>query len=99
MAASKEVAPIADIRDALQKQVDRDYITRAIKAEIITAKYGYDASYPYRLEGDTQIAKAIEELPAAAKLETQAAEVRAHGNGTPTSAGSRAASNSLPKTQ
>jgi len=98
-AASKDVAPLADIHDALQKPVDRDYLSRAIKAEIVTAKYGYDASYPYRLEGDTQIAKAIEELPAAAKLETQAADVRAHGDGTTANAGSRAASNSLPKSQ
>jgi len=98
-AASKDVAPLADIHDALQKPVDRDYLTRAIKAEIVTAKFGYDASYPYRLEGDSQIAKAIDELPAAAKLETQAAEARAHGDGTTANAGSRAASNSLPKTQ
>jgi len=95
-AASKDVAPLADIHDALQKPVDRDYLTRAVKAEIVTAKYGYDASYPYRLEGDTQIAKAIEELPEAAKLETHAAEMRSHGTQPAPTSGSRA-SNSLPK--
>jgi len=97
-AAGKEIAPMADIRDAMAKPVDRAYLERAVKAEIITAKFGYDASYPFRLQGDSQIAKAIDELPTAAKLELQAAEVRAHGTPSPATAGSRAASNSLPKT-
>ena len=42
---------MADIRDALQKPNDRKYIERALKAEIIAAKFGFDASYPYPSAG------------------------------------------------
>jgi carboxyl-terminal processing protease len=98
-AASKDIAPIADIRDALQKPNDRRYLERALKAEIVAAKFGFDASYPYRLQGDTQVEKAIELFPEAQKLAAQASE---HPNGEPgaNNAGSRAASNNnAPKTQ
>src|SRR3954465_1427536 len=76
-ASDKDVAPVADIREALQKPNDRNFIERALKAEIIAAKFGFDASYPYRLQGDNQIAKAIEVLPDAQKLAEKAAAV--HG--------------------
>src|SRR5687768_218076 len=75
-AADKEVAPEADIRDALQNADDRKFVERALKAEIVAAKYGYDASYPYRLQGDAQVEKALEVFPEAQKLATLAA---AHG--------------------
>src|SRR5437763_5798227 len=75
-AAEKDIAPLADINEALQKPNDRHYIDRALKAEIIAAKFGFDASYPYRLEGDTQIEKAVEILPESQKLATKAAELR-----------------------
>ena len=78
-AAAQDVAPAADIQQTLQKPVDRNYLERALKAEIVAAKYGLDASYPYRLQGDTQVEKAIEVLPQSQKLATLAAEVRAHG--------------------
>jgi carboxyl-terminal processing protease len=84
-AAEKETAPLADIRDALTKPEDRKFIERSIKAEIIAAKFGYDASYPYRLEGDTQVEKALEVLPQAQKLASMAADVQgkdAHGGDT-----------------
>jgi carboxyl-terminal processing protease len=97
-AASKEIAPIADIHEDLQKPVDRDYLTRALKAEIIAAKYGYDASYPYRLQGDTQVAKAIELFPQAQQLAMKAAELRGPGRAGSGEAGTRAASNA-PKTK
>ncbi len=80
-AADKDIAPLADIRDALQKPNDRHFIERALKAEIIAAKYGFDASYPFRLQGDTQIEKALELFPDAQKLALKAAEVR--GRNTP----------------
>ncbi|HEX3111234.1 MAG TPA: hypothetical protein VHU41_19180, partial [Thermoanaerobaculia bacterium] len=70
-------APLADIRDALTKPEDRKFIERSIKAEIIAAKFGFDASYPYRLEGDTQVEKALEVLPQAQKLASLAADVEA----------------------
>ena len=99
-AASKDIAPIADIRDALQKPNDRRYIERALKAEIIAAKYGYDASYPYRLQGDNQVEKALELFPEAQKLAMQASEAQSHSQPGANNAGSRAASNSgAPKTQ
>src|SRR5881275_1488546 len=91
-AASKDIAPIADIKDALQKPNDRRYIERALKAEIIAAKFGFDASYPFRLQGDTQVEKALEVFPEAQKLAAQAVE-HAHGAAGANNAGSRAASN------
>jgi len=76
-AAEKDAAPLADIRDALTKPEDRKFIERSIKAEIIASKFGFDASYPYRLEGDTQVEKALEVLPQAQKLASLAADVEA----------------------
>jgi len=96
-AADKEIAPVADIRDALQKPADRRYIERALKAEIIAAKYGFDASYPFRLEGDSQIEKALEILPESQKLAVKAAEVRSHGTPGASDAGT-ARAQAAPKT-
>jgi carboxyl-terminal processing protease len=99
-AASKDIAPRADIVEALQKPNDRRYIERALKAEIIAAKFGYDASYPYRLQGDMQVEKALELFPEAQKLAAQASAMRPHGAPGANNAGSRAASNDgVPKSQ
>jgi carboxyl-terminal processing protease len=99
-AAAKDIAPRADIVEALQKPNDHRYIERALKAEIIAAKYGYDASYPYRLQGDNQVEKALELFPEAQKLAAQASEMQKQGQPGSNNAGSRAASNSgAPKTQ
>lgn len=57
-----------EIREAIADAGNRDWLERALKAEIIAAKYGFDASYPYRLRGDEQVARAIAALPDAAKL-------------------------------
>src|SRR5438477_995832 len=98
-AVSKEIAPLSDIREALAKPDDRNYIERALKAEIVAAKYGYDASYPFRLQGDAQVEKALEVFPQAQKLAAVAADARAKNGGTgATDAGSRAAA-ALPKTK
>jgi carboxyl-terminal processing protease len=98
-AADKDIAPIADIRETLQKPDDRNYIERALKAEIVAAKDGYDASYPYRLQGDKQVDKALELFPEAQKLATLAASARAKEGTIGTNpAGSRAAQ-ALPKTR
>ena len=75
-AAEKDAAPLADIREALTKPEDRKFIERSIKAEIIAAKFGFDASYPFRLEGDTQVEKALEVLPQAQKLASTAADAQ-----------------------
>jgi len=98
-AADKDIASLEDIRAALQKPDDRKYIERALKAEIVAAKFGFEASYPYRLEGDNQVEKALELFPQAQKLASMAADIRAHGNeGNPADAGTRAAQ-ALPKTR
>jgi carboxyl-terminal processing protease len=97
--ASKDVANESDIRDALKNAADRNYVERALKAEIVAAKFGFDASYPYRLQGDAQVEKAIELFPDAQKLATIAADTRArNGEGTSSNAGTRAAQ-AVPKTR
>ncbi|HSY52115.1 MAG TPA: S41 family peptidase [Thermoanaerobaculia bacterium] len=90
-ATDKDIAPVADIRDALQKPNDRAFIERALKAEMIAAKYGFDASYPYRLQGDNQIEKAIEELPESQKLAEKAAAIHTAPGANSSDAGTRAA--------
>jgi carboxyl-terminal processing protease len=91
-AIDKDVAPAADVREAVTKPNDRKYIERVLKAEIVAAKSGYDASYPYRLQGDTQVEKALELFPDAQKLATKAAELRGHDlPGGKSDAGTRAA--------
>ncbi|HEX7679827.1 MAG TPA: S41 family peptidase [Thermoanaerobaculia bacterium] len=90
-AVDKDIAPVADIREALDKPNDRGFIERAIKAEIIAAKFGFDASYPYRLQGDNQIAKAIEVLPDSQKLAEKAAAIHATPGANSSDAGTRAA--------
>ena len=98
-ASDKEIAPVAEIREALAKPDDRKYIERALKAEIVAAKYGFDASYPYRLQGDAQVEKALELFPEAQKLAALAADVRARGsNGTTGDAATQAAQ-ANPKTR
>ncbi len=92
-------APEGDIREVLLKEADRDYVLRALKAEIVAAKFGFDASYPYRLQGDAQVEKALEMFPEAQKLAELAADVRAHGgNVREGRAGTRAAQ-ANPKTR
>jgi carboxyl-terminal processing protease len=97
-AVEKDVAPVGDIRAALAKPEDRKFVERALKAEIVAAKYGYDASYPYRLQGDAQVEKALELFPEAQKLAGMAADARLRG-GEPQNgdAGTRAA-HANPKT-
>jgi len=99
-AASKEVASIGEIREALAKPVDRNYIVQELRSEIVAAKYGYDASYPVRLEGDEQVAKAISLFPEAEKLALNAARIRAEAlaSGEVPSANTRKAQ-SLPRGQ
>jgi hypothetical protein len=83
----------------MENPVDHDYIARALKAEIISAKYGYDASYSYRLEGDDQVAKAIELFPEAEKLAVRAAEVHRTTPAPEGSRDSRAARSETPKSR
>jgi len=90
-ASEKDIAPVADIRDALQKPNDRNFIERALKAEIIAAKFGFDASYPYRLQGDNQIAKAVEVLPDSQKLAEKPAALHSAPGANSSDAGTRAA--------
>ncbi len=97
-AADKDAAPLDEIRQALQKPNDEKFIERALKAEIVAAKFGFDASYPYRLQGDNQIEKALDVFPEAQKLALAAADVRAHGQAGSNDAGTRAAQ-AIPRVQ
>jgi carboxyl-terminal processing protease len=98
-AVAAEIATEADIRDALAKPEDRKYIERALKAEIVAAKYGFDASYPYRLQGDAQVEKALQIFPEAQKLATVAADARSREtDGRPAARSTRAAQ-ANPKTR
>jgi carboxyl-terminal processing protease len=91
-AIDKEIAPAADIREVLTKPNDRKYIERVLKAEIVAAQAGYDASYPFRLQGDAQVEKALSLFPEAQKLAMKAAELRGHeGQQGKGEAGNRAA--------
>ena len=75
----KEIASNDDTRAALASPEDRKYIERALKAEIVAAKFGMDASYPYRLEGDAQVERALQLFPEAQKLAVLAADARSRG--------------------
>lgn len=73
---SKDVMPAAEVREAIAQAADRSWLERALKAEIVAAKYGFDASYPFRLQGDDQVARALEMFPEAQKLAAKASEHR-----------------------
>ncbi|HEV7767824.1 MAG TPA: S41 family peptidase [Thermoanaerobaculia bacterium] len=96
-AVDHDIASESDIRDAMQTEADRKFVERALKAEIVAAKFGYDASYPYRLQGDAQVEKALEVFPEAQKLATLAAARGQGGEGVVGEAGTRAA-HANPKT-
>jgi carboxyl-terminal processing protease len=98
-AADKEIATVAEIREALAKPDDRKYIERALKAEIVAAKFGFDASYPYRLQGDAQVEKALELFPQAQKLAALAADIRAGGGSGTTGDAAAQAAQANPKTR
>lgn len=77
------VVPESTLRESLARQEDREYIARALRAEIVAAKFGYDASYPIRLEGDDQVKKALELFPEAQKLSRLSDAVRHGGQPVP----------------
>ncbi|HEX6083260.1 MAG TPA: S41 family peptidase [Thermoanaerobaculia bacterium] len=97
-AVAAEIAPETEIRETLTKPEDRKYIERALKAEIVAAKYGFDASYPYRLQGDAQVEKALQIFPEAQKLATMAAQRTRDSEGRPAERSTRAAQ-ANPKTR
>lgn len=78
-AAGKEIATADEILKTLAIPADRSYIERSLKAEIVAAKFGFDASYPFRLAGDELVARAIALFPDAAKLAMTAADARSRG--------------------
>jgi hypothetical protein len=77
--SAKELVTIDVLRTALANESDRSYIKRTLRAELVAAKLGYDASYSIRLEGDEQVARAIELLPEASKLAEKSASLRGGG--------------------
>lgn len=98
-ASAAEIASETDIRETLLKPEDRNYILRALKAEIIAAKYGFDASYPFRLQGDAQVEKALAVFPEAQKLATTAANARGRGSDSRSSEAGTRAAQANPKTK
>ncbi|MGH9459002.1 MAG: S41 family peptidase [Thermoanaerobaculia bacterium] len=76
-ADAKDIVEPEEVREAIADPADLDWLERALKAEIIAAKYGFDASYPVRLRGDDQVAKALALLPEAEKLAAKAERQRA----------------------
>ena len=103
--ASTALAGCAQLKDAYQsadagatQAEDRRFVERALKAEIVAAKYGFDESYPFRLQGDAQVEKALEMFPEAQKLSTLAESARRGRDIPPADAGMRAAQ-ATPKTQ
>ena len=68
-AAENEIATEEEIYAVLEEDpLNREFLQRALKAEIVAAKFGYDQSYRYRVMGDEQIKKAIELFPRAEEL-------------------------------
>ena len=78
-ALAKDFVKADVLRAALTSADDRAYITRTLRAELVAAKLGYDASYSIRLAGDEQVAKAIELFPEASKLAEKSASLRGSG--------------------
>ena len=76
-AAGMDVATVDDIRTAMKLPADHKFIERSLRAEIIAAKFGLDASYPYRLDGDDQIERALAAMPQSDKLASNAALIHA----------------------
>ncbi|MEO8218233.1 MAG: S41 family peptidase [Acidobacteriota bacterium] len=76
-AAGKGIASADEIRKAMVSGPDRDYVERSIRAEIVAAKFGYEASYPIRLQADDQVLKALELLPQAQQLAVAAEQAHA----------------------
>lgn len=78
---SKEIVTTELIRDALAKDEERGYIVRTLRENLVAAKFGVNAAYPIRLQGDEQVAKAIEMFPEAVKLATKSASLHAGAKG------------------
>jgi carboxyl-terminal processing protease len=64
----RSIVTPAGLNEALAKPHDREYLRTALRAEIIAAKFGYQASYPVRVSADPQVRKAATLLPEAEKL-------------------------------
>lgn len=72
-AAKDEIATEEEIWAVFEEDPKNlEFIQRALKAEIVAAKFGYDASYPFRLLGDEQVDQAIELFPRAEELASRA---------------------------
>ena len=91
-AAAKDIASVDEIRKGMASGSDRDYVERSLRAEIVAAKFGYEASYPIRLQADDQVLKALELLPQAEQLAVAADH--AHASQTASATGDRATARS-----
>lgn len=68
LAAAKKIGSAEEILSAIRLPADRAYLERAIRAEIIAARFGYEASYPDRVAADDEISRAADLLPEAEKI-------------------------------
>jgi len=77
MAAARKIGSVEEVLSAIRLPLDRAYLERAIRAEIIAARFGYEASYPDRVAADDEIARAADLLPEAEKIAAMAATAAA----------------------
>ncbi|HUP65258.1 MAG TPA: S41 family peptidase [Thermoanaerobaculia bacterium] len=63
-----DVMEASEVREAITLPADREWLERALRAEIVAARDGFDASYPYRLQGDEQVIRALQMFPDAERL-------------------------------
>jgi carboxyl-terminal processing protease len=75
-AVEKELGTKSEVEAALAQPADRNFIEKRMRAEIIAARYGFDASYSDRVAADDEIARATELLPEAARLAQSASKLR-----------------------
>lgn len=77
LAAAKKIGSVEEILGSIRLPADRAYLERALRAEIIAARFGYEASYPDRVAADDEVARAADLLPEAEKIADRAASAAA----------------------
>ncbi len=91
-----EVMEASEVREAIALPADREWLERALRAEIVAARDGFDASYPYRLQGDEQVIRALQMFPDAERLARNALGARTGTGEENAGRGETRASSTLP---
>ncbi|HVR44557.1 MAG TPA: S41 family peptidase [Thermoanaerobaculia bacterium] len=76
LALERRIARDAIIAAGFSDEMVRRHIERMIAAELVAVREGFDASYPWRVQGDEQIMEAVRRLPEAERLARSAAAKR-----------------------